>query len=300
MKRVISISLGSSKRDHAVELEVLGEQFRIERVGTDGDVQKAIQRIQELDGSVDAFGMGGIDLYVQAGRRRYVLRSALPLARAAKKSPIVDGSGLKNTLERRVISYLRDEAGMDFKGRKVLLVSGADRFGMAEALAESGADLVFGDLLFTVGVPWAFRSLKALERAAAVLGPIICRLPISMIYPTGDKQRENKPKFEKYFQEADVIAGDWHFIFRSMPARLDGKTIITNTTTPDDVAELRRRGVATLITTTPELNGRSFGTNVMEAMLIALANKPWTDMQPEDYHRLLDQLNFTPRITQLA
>lgn len=300
MKRVISISLGSSKRDHAVELEVLGQPFRIERVGTDGNMEQAIRRIKELDGKVDAFGMGGIDLYVQAGPHRYVLRSALPLARAAQKSPIVDGSGLKNTLERRVIAYLRDEAGMDFKGRKVLLVSGADRFGMAEALAESGADLICGDLMFTVGIPWPFRSLTALERAARVLGPIICRLPISMIYPTGDKQRENKPKFEKYFQEADVIAGDRHFIFRSMPPRLDGKTIITNTTTPDDVEELRRRGAATLVTTTPELNGRSFGTNVMEALLIALANKPWTEMQPDDYHRLLDKLQFIPRITKLA
>lgn len=300
MKRVISISLGSSKRDHAVELEVLGEQFRIERVGTDGDMQKAVSMIRELDGKVDAFGMGGIDLYVQAGRQRYVLRSALPLARAAQKTPIVDGSGLKNTLERRVIAHLQAEAGMDFQGRKVLLVSGADRFGMAEALAAAGADLTCGDLMFTVGLPWAFRSLGALERAARVLGPIICRLPISLIYPTGDKQRENKPKFEKFFNEAEIIAGDWHFIFRSMPLRLDGKTIITNTTTPDDVAELRRRGAATLITTTPELNGRSFGTNVMEAMLVTLAGKPWTEMQPDDYHNLLDKLNFTPRITQLT
>lgn len=300
MKRVISISLGSSKRDHAVELEVLGEQFRIERVGTDGDMQKAVSMIRELDGKVDAFGMGGIDLYVQAGRQRYVLRSALPLARAAQKTPIVDGSGLKNTLERRVIAHLQAEAGMDFQGRKVLLVSGADRFGMAEALAAAGADLTCGDLMFTVGLPWAFRSLGALERAARVLGPIICRLPISLIYPTGDKQRENKPKFEKFFNEAEIIAGDWHFIFRSMPLRLDGKTIITNTTTPDDVTELRRRGAATLITTTPELNGRSFGTNVMEAMLVTLAGKPWTEMQPDDYHNLLDKLNFTPRITQLT
>lgn len=279
---------------------MLGEQFRIERVGTDGDMQEAIRRITELDGHVSAFGMGGIDLYVQAGSRRYVLRSALPLARAAKKSPIVDGSGLKNTLERRVIAYLRDEAGMDFAGTNVLLVSGADRFGMAEALAESGANLVCGDLMFTVGIPWALRSLQTLERVARVLGPIICRLPISFIYPTGEKQRENKPKFEKHFQAADIIAGDWHFIFRSMPLRLDGKTIITNTTTPDDVAELRRRGVKTLITTTPELEGRSFGTNVMEAMLVTLANKPWEQMQADDYHRLLDQLQFTPRITELA
>ncbi|MGE5653834.1 MAG: quinate 5-dehydrogenase, partial [Bacillota bacterium] len=45
MKRVVSVSLGSSKRNHAVETEILGEQFRIERIGTDGDMNKAIAMI---------------------------------------------------------------------------------------------------------------------------------------------------------------------------------------------------------------------------------------------------------------
>lgn len=59
MKRVVSISLGSSKRDHQVETEFLGEKFRIERIGTDGDMERMITMIRELDGRVDAFGLGG-------------------------------------------------------------------------------------------------------------------------------------------------------------------------------------------------------------------------------------------------
>jgi hypothetical protein len=97
MKQVVSVSLGSSKRDHKVEAEFLGEKFVIERIGTDGDMQRAIQMIRELDGKVDAFGMGGIDLYVVAGNRRYALREAKKIAAAAQLTPIVDGSGLKNT-----------------------------------------------------------------------------------------------------------------------------------------------------------------------------------------------------------
>lgn len=34
MKQVVSVSLGSSKRDHKVEAEFLGEKFVIERIGT--------------------------------------------------------------------------------------------------------------------------------------------------------------------------------------------------------------------------------------------------------------------------
>src|SRR5690606_16160319 len=64
MKRVVSVSIGSSERDHVAEVELLGQRVRVERIGTDGDVERAIRLIAELDGQVDAFGMGGIDLYV--------------------------------------------------------------------------------------------------------------------------------------------------------------------------------------------------------------------------------------------
>ncbi|MGE5578354.1 MAG: quinate 5-dehydrogenase [Syntrophothermus sp.] len=300
MKRVVSVSIGSSTRDKAVEVDILGEKFRIERIGTDGDMQKAVDLLHELDGKVAAFGMGGIDLYLWAGKRRYLLRDARKLAAAPRLTPIVDGSGLKNTLERRVVEYLRDEAKMPLAGMKVLLVSGMDRFGMAEALQESGCEVILGDFMFALGLPIPLRSLKALHRAARVIAPIACQLPFSMLYPTGEKQKENKPRYERYYQWAEMIAGDWHFIKKYMPERLDGKIILTNTITEEDVKELRKRGAAKLITTTPELDGRSFGTNVMEGVLIALSGKPAKDMQPADYLSLLDKISFKPRIENLA
>ncbi len=62
MKRAVSISIGSSKRDKAVEITLLGERVRIERIGTDGDMKKAAALYTEMDGKVDAFGVGGADL----------------------------------------------------------------------------------------------------------------------------------------------------------------------------------------------------------------------------------------------
>ncbi len=130
MKHVISISLGSSKRNHTVEAEFLGEKFLIERIGTDGDMNKAEALLKELDGKVDAFGMGGIDLYIVTGGRRYAIRDAERLARAVTKTPIVDGGGLKNTLERRVIRYLEESNRVTLAGKRalwfpVLIVGGA-------------------------------------------------------------------------------------------------------------------------------------------------------------------------------
>lgn len=296
MKHVVSISLGSSKRNHRVETEFLGEKFLIERIGTDGDMNRAIEMIRELDGKVDAFGMGGIDLYLVAGGRRYAIREAKKIASAARVTPIVDGSGLKNTLERRVITYLQDELGWAFAGRRALVVSGVDRFGIAEALWEAGCRTTYGDLIFAMGIPIPIRSLAALRLLAWLLLPVISQLPFKYLYPTGEKQESVTTKYESYYRENEIIAGDFHFIRKYMPPELPGKIIITNTVTKDDLEMLRERGVAVLITTTPELQGRSFGTNVMEGVLISILGKRVDEVTPEDYGELLDRLQLKPRL----
>ena len=118
MKRIVSISIGSSTRDHRVETEILGEKFLIERIGTNGDIGKAIEIVKDLDGKVDVFGMGGIDLFLYGRKnKRYLLRSALPILKAAVKTPIVDGSGLKNTLER-VVKFVNQEYNIPFADKK--------------------------------------------------------------------------------------------------------------------------------------------------------------------------------------
>lgn len=299
MKRIVSVSLGSSRRDHRASVEVLGEEVVVERIGTDGDIARAITRIRELDGQVDAFGMGGIDLYVHAAGRRYVFRDARRIAAAAVRSPIVDGSGLKHTLERRVVAQL-DGGVLPLRGKRVLMVSSVDRFGMAEAVTAAGADVAHGDLMFGLGVPIALRSLAALNRVARVVLPIVTRLPFKWLYPTGEQQERRTPRFRRWFEWADVVAGDFHYIARNMPDRLPGRTILTNTVTPRDIDELRARGVTTLITTTPNLGGRSFGTNLMEALIVAAAGRRPEAMTAGDYAAWLDRLAIGPRVEHLG
>lgn len=301
MRRIVSVSIGSSTRDSKAVVELCGEEFSVERIGTDGNMDKAIELLQELDGKVAAFGMGGIDLYLWGGNRRYILREAKKIARAPKKTPIVDGSGLKNTLERKAIERLAEEDPDMFRGKKVLLTCAVDRFGMAEALQHTGAEVLYGDLMFALGVPVPIYRLSLLRKVAAVLAPIVVQFPFRWLYPTGSKQEDSpdKNKYQKFYAWADIIAGDYHMIRKYLPDDLSGKIIITNTITPKDVEFLRERNVKELITTTPNLDGRSFGTNVMEGLLVALLDKPVDQIKPEDYLHMLDKIGFTPRREQL-
>lgn len=300
MKKVVSVSLGSSTRDHHAVVNLLGEDFDISRVGTDGKLDAAIAKVHELDGTVDAIGLGGIDVYLYAGKHRYALRDGLRLLDAAKKTPVVDGSGLKNTLEREAVRFMQEDLGLGLKGKHVLMVSALDRFGMAQALVDAGADVLFGDFIFALDLDKPVKGLREFEEMAEKYLPDACKLPFQFFYPTGKKQEKPpEPKYPQYYHDADIIAGDFHFMRQFMPDDLNGKIVLTNTVTEKDVDELRKRGVKMLITTTPDFQGRSFGTNVVEAALLALLGKKWADVTPGDYERVLHELHLKPRVINL-
>lgn len=300
MKKIVSVSIGSSSRDHRSSAEIGGELFEIQRIGTDGDIEKAVEMVKELDGKVDAFGMGGIDMYLNGGgNRRYIIKDAKPIKDAARISPILDGTFVKNTLERRVIKYISDKKILSFENRDTLLVCGLDRFGMAEALIECGARMTFGDAIFSMGWNMPIHSMKLLHVIAGMVAPVACRMPFEKLYPTGRSQDERNLKYTGYFDENEIIAGDFLYIKRYMPDDLYGKIIITNTVTLKDVEDLKRKGASILITTTPEFDGRSFGTNVIEAILTVLAGKKPEEITEDDYGRMIDDYGFKPRIAYL-
>ncbi len=298
MKHAVSVSLGSSKRDKRVEVTLLDERVIIERIGTDGDMEAAARLFQEMDGKVDAFGLGGTDLGVLLDGKFYPLYSIQPMIRFIRQTPLVDGSGLKNTLESRAIPFLLAQMDGQLKEKRAFIVSGAERWGLSKSFLDHDFECVFGDIMFGLSLPVPVRSEIGLKRMAAAIMPIAGRLPFSWIYPTGEKQDERTPKYVKYYQWASVIAGDCHYIKKHLPDSLTGKIVVTNTTTPEDQELLRRVGIRTLVTTTPVIEGRSFGTNMMEAALVAVsgAGRPLTF---EELTALIDQLDFQPDIQHL-
>jgi hypothetical protein len=300
VKHIVSVSLGSSRRDKRSEIEIAGERFLIERIGTDGDLRRFQSLFAELDGKVDALGIGGADLHIWVGNRRYTFRSIQKLVSVAKKTPVVDGSGLKNTLEREAVRWLQAQGIIDFSRSTVLLVAAVDRFGMAQELARCARQVIYGDFVFAIGLPIPIRSYRTVEWLGRMLLPIITRLPFQWFYPTGEKQEQRTPRAPRLFQQADVIAGDWHYIRRYMPDQLPGKRVITNTVRRADVELLQQAGVAQLITTTPVIEGETFATNVMEGVIVALTGRHPDELTAQDYLDMLHRLGWQPGVIELG
>ena len=295
MKQVVSISLGSTQRDFSHNISLLGNELQLKRIGVDGDLEKAKKLIAEHDGTAQAIGLGGIDLYFFLDKQRFTVRDASRLAAVAEHTPVVCGAGLKNSLEEKVIKTLNDR--FHWENKRVLMVSSIDRFGMAKAFHKAGAEVLFGDFLFALDLPIPLYSIKSVKVAANMLLPILTRLPFKWLYPVGEKQLKETPKYGWAYDWAEVIAGDWHYIRRYAPKKLVGKIILTNTTTKDDIEFLRARGVKTLITTTPRIEGRSLPTNLLEAALIATSGE--FPVPTELYEELIQKADLMPDILEL-
>ncbi|GAH84011.1 unnamed protein product [marine sediment metagenome] len=160
---------------------------------------------------------------------------------AKKHSEIFKGlldraQGMNKAIEGRIMQYIEDKLPEEVEeDRSFLNMCAVDRWHMAESAWEFvGKDrklITFGDLLWGFQLGVALHRMSAVKSLAKILLPIVCKLPFSWIYPTGEKQDVHKPTYTKYFKRAKWIAGDFLFINRNMPHEdMEGKIIVTNTT----------------------------------------------------------------------
>jgi hypothetical protein len=150
-------------------------------------------------------------------------------------------------------------------------------------------------------VPIMIHRYPTLVRMVHVIAPIAAQLPFSFLYPSEadhTTEVETESKHSQLYRDADIIAGDYKWVRKYMPKDMAGKWVVTNTTTVEDVEFLRSVGVDLLITSTPRLEGRTFGTNVIEATMVAVDGAK-AALKPERYLELLHSTGFTPDVMWL-
>ncbi|MBK9925902.1 MAG: quinate 5-dehydrogenase [Anaerolineales bacterium] len=304
MKKVLSISVGSSSRDHTTRHTFLGQECELSRRGTNGDFEKAVQQYAEMDGKVDAFGVGGLEFFLRVADKRYYFRDVHRIRKTIKVSKVGDGNGVKGILEKRAFQFLEkhlnEKEGKTLKGMPALQTTAVDRYGMGEAMVDAGLDVTFADLMFALGIPIPIKTLAGVRLMAAILLPVITNLPFKWFYALGSEQdKPPQSKWTEYYERSTVIAGDFIQIRQYMPDDLTGKIVVTNTTTAKNVEELKKRNLHILVTVTPRLEGRSFGTNVMEATLLALLDKPQSEVTNKDFLDLVERIPLEPSIEVL-
>lgn len=305
MKWIMSVSLGDASRDFSVETDIAGERVLLERRGTGGDIRLARDLMRLYDGRVTSFGIGGANLHYVVGAAEYRMRAAWALRDAATRTPVADGSLIKRFIEPTIIDHLARN-GVQFRGKRAVISSALDRWYLAEALERAGSKIGILDAALALRLPVVFQGTRVFGFAARATMPALRRLPLRWLYPRrivvaagGPAAWRGGPAVglaERAMASADVIAGDSYLAWRCMPRRLDGKTLIVSTATQEEVDEMMARGAGVVASTSPSVAGRSFGANMIEALIVAFDGRPPAKIPAACYRQWWERLGLRFRM----
>jgi predicted amino acid dehydrogenase len=295
MKKVVTVTLGSSKQDFSFETDFLGERFQVRRLGADDDTGKAWELMRRHQATADAVGLGEIGDHYQVGLRTVVNKETQRLLNVVTRVPATTGATLRRLLQVRAVRHVQHELGHYFNNNIVLFLNGMRNYDMAVALADYTSNLNFADALFQTGAPTLLGSLEQLELFAKGSDLVLAGRPRELLESAlaGFKSSRVAAAVAKShvvvgtFAEIKAVGG---------PANLSGKTVITSAVDDERQAWFKTCGVNLVIDVSPKLFDRVVGVNVVEAMILAALGKPPEEVSDDDFTEILDELKITPRL----
>jgi len=298
MKKILIIHLGEGEM--LLPVTFLDQDVEVRRIGCGGDVARARALIAEYDGVVDAIGLEGMPAVLRLGSAQAQHAVGAELPAVARVTPVVDGSGVRPELERWGVILAERAHPLIFNHKRVLFVPGVNHEGLAQALARRSSAIRFADPQLFFGLPDApgVGSAQTLDQAAAPTLEALKEASFETIAGiTG------APHHQGSFVWADILAGNIAAIRRFAPERLDRKMVIVESASDEDIADLRERGVETLITLMPSLQGKGeiarYPAATIEALLVALRPDPQAPLTEDTYLDLLADLDWAPAVVTL-
>src|SRR5512136_2037405 len=301
MKKILVLHLGDDEVITTVHF--LGYPIEIRRLGTGGDPDRAGACIAEYDGKVDAIALEGFAAQLKLGAetRSHAVGAALKSATA--RTPIVDGSGVRDGLERWAV-MLADRAQPGIFAEKIVLMTpGLNHSGLIDELNKHSRAIRYADPFVFFNLPDfpLVGSRQTLGRAASLTLDRLYDAPFRRLHPLAGTPHAHRP--ESPFHSADILAGDIGAIRRYAPALLEYKTIVVEYATAEDLEDLRERGVSIVVTLMPALDGKGelgqWSAATVEAVFAALRPDPAAPLTEDIYLDLMANLDWTPAIRYL-
>jgi predicted amino acid dehydrogenase len=297
MKRILSVSLGPSATDYEFNATFLGHEFHIRRVGADWDVGRAEALLRQHGGSADAVGLGMVRDHATVGTHRFTDRLTARLEAAADSVPVTTGAMLRTLFDEWAIRHVQRDEKQYFTNARTLFLSGITNYRMAAILAEHTPNLRFADPVILDGVPKVLSSLKTLEAYANARTTFKRWAKSGALAEDGPPRATwNRSALRKALSWAHYLVGHYQEVEQYSAEELARKVVITSSITDESLRRLGERGVYVVIDRTPKLLDRVVGLNIIDAMLLALIEKPTDEVLHDDYLHLLGELDFAPRM----
>ena len=295
MKKVVTVTLGSSKQDFEFKTQFLGQSFSVRRMGADQDTGKAWELMRRQQATADAIGLGEIPDHYQVGLRTVVNKETERLTNVVTRVPVTTGATLRRMLQVRAVRFVQKELGNYFNNNLVLFLSGMRNYDMAVAMSDYTKNLSFADALFQTGAPTMLGSLDQLE--------LYAKGSKYMLSGKSGEMLEAALAGFKNKMVADVVSKSHVIVgtFAELKAvsnatNLEGKTIITSAVDEQRLAFFTKCKVNLVIDVSPMLFQEVVGINTIEAMILAALEKPQEEVSDDDFDEILDELDIKPRL----
>lgn len=293
---VVNVSLASSDRDYDERVTFLGKKFRLVRVGTDGDVDAAVDLVRDWAGRADAIAVSGVR---EARERRLYDGAPDPvdrLRRATDVVPVTDGHALSDVLQEWAVRHLEAEMPGYLSNARTVVLGGANHAQTTRVLRESTENLEFADPLQRLDIPKALENNPVLGLAAHAGTWPIRMLPAQVTSRIGTPgTRVSTALARKAARDCDVVVATYDELEGFGLEDLAGKTLISAAVSDEQLAELAGRGVDLVLDSVPQPFKRTVNTAVLQAMMIALVagSGPLTN---DDLLEMIVSAGLEPRV----
>jgi len=270
---VVNVSLTGSDRDYDEHVSFLQHDFRIVRMGTNGDIGAAEELVRKWADEAAAIAVTGIREARAAGLYDGELRAIERVSRATTAVPVTAGHALRDVLQEWAIRHVQAEMPGYFTNARTVVLGGLNHDRTTRILREFTENLEFADPLLRWDVPARLDSNPVLGLAATVgLWPVR-RLPgrvQSQVKAPG--HWISNAMAHRAARDCDVVVATYDELTGFGLTDLSGKTVITSAISDDRLAELADRDVDMVLDTTPQPFHVTVTAAVLEAMMLAIAS----------------------------
>ena len=295
MKHVVTVTLGSSKKDFEFKTKFLGQDFTVQRLGADQDTGKAWDLMRRHQATADAIGLGEVVDHCHVGLRTVINKETQRLLNVVTRVPVTTGATLRRLLQVRAVRYVQKELGHYFNNNLVLFLSGMRNYDMAVAMSDYTPNLSFADALYQTGTPAMLSSLEQLEVYAKGSEWMLSGKRGAML-ESALTQFKNK-RMASVVEKSHVIVGTFAEIKAVANAsNLEGKTLITAAIDDERMAFFTACKVNLVIDVSPKLFEKVVGINTLEAMILAVLERPMEEISDDDFNEILTELDIKPRL----
>ena len=304
MKCIIQISLGSSLDNYEFETSFRDQTFKVQRFGTDGDVDQASDLILQWNKKADAIALSSFGLTHATGPQAVPQKALAKLLKLGSKlqTPVTSGDTLRKVGHEWSLRHIHFKFGNNyFNNARVFFFSGVASHSIARLMAEYTENLRFADPLLESGVPKFINNLKDLDLYAARLRSALNWIPGKDFVVSSEPIRTMADYLmRKAIQDSHILvvphADFFHYLDPYTIEDLNRKTVITSAAFDDRIDYLKDKGVRVIIDTTPQLLENIVGVSVLEALLTVAFDIDQGDSRDDELLEIISNMEMEPRI----